>query len=59
MKVKIEKEFIDKHTNELYKVGDTKEFKDARAKELLADKRNLVSEVKEETKKAEKKSVDK
>lgn len=59
MKLRIEKEFVDKDTNELYKVGDIKEFKEARAKELLADNRSLVSKVKEEVKKTPKKVVEK
>lgn len=47
MKLKIEREFIDKFTNEIYQKGAVKEFDDDRAKELLADSRKLVSEVKE------------
>lgn len=42
-KLNIEMAFTDKITDEKYKVGDVKEFDEARAKELLADKRHLVS----------------
>lgn len=48
MKLKIEKEFVDKITNAKYKVGDVVEFEDDRAKELVSDFRKLVSKVKEE-----------
>lgn len=58
MKLKIEKEFTDKFTGETYKVDDVKEFEEARAKELLDDPRNLVTQVKEE-KKEDKKSTSK
>lgn len=47
MKLKIERAFTDKYTQEPYAKGDTVEFEEARAKELLADPRKLVSEVKE------------
>jgi hypothetical protein len=47
MKLKIERAFTDKYTQEPYTKGDTVEFEEARAKELLADPRKLVSEVKE------------
>jgi hypothetical protein len=50
MKLKIEREFKDKYTGKKYKAGDTVEFKEERAKELLSDNRVLVSEVKEEIK---------
>lgn len=43
MKLKIEKDFSDKYTNAKYKVGQEIDFKEERAKELLADKRGLVS----------------
>lgn len=56
MKLKINKEFKDKFTGEKYKAGSEVEFKDDRAKELLSDTRDLVSEVKETTKKPAKKS---
>lgn len=42
MKLAILRQFQDKHTAEIYKVGDVKEFEDARAEELLADPRKLV-----------------
>lgn len=59
MKLKIEKEFTDKFTGETYKVDDVKEFEEARAKELLSDSRNLVTQVKEDEKKEAKKSTSK
>lgn len=60
MKLKIEVSFRDKYTDKKYKVGEEVEFEDERAKELLSDKRGLVTEVKDEPKKpAEKKSVKK
>lgn len=42
-KLNIEMAFADKFTAEEYTVGDVKEFDETRAKELLADKRHLVS----------------
>ena len=51
MKLKINIKFTDKITGEKYKDGSIVEFEDERAKELLADKRNLVSEIEEESKK--------
>jgi hypothetical protein len=48
MKLKINIEFRDKFTGELYKKDSIVEFSEDRAKELLADKRKLVSKVKEE-----------
>lgn len=48
MKLKIEKMFFDKYTDEKYEIGEIKEFEEARAKELLADKRGLVSAIKAE-----------
>ena len=54
MKLKVEKQFRDKHTGVLYKVGNVIEVNDGRGKELLNDSRALVTQVKEETKKAEK-----
>lgn len=42
MKLTILRQFQDKNTAEIYKVGDVKEFEDARAEELLADPRGLV-----------------
>lgn len=47
MKLRIEKAFTDKNTREKYNVGDIKDFEAKRAKELLADTRNLVSLVEE------------
>lgn len=54
-KLNIEVDFSDKYTDEKYKIGDVVTFKEARAKELLADSRGLVSlneivENKDETK---------
>lgn len=59
MKVRIERTFIDKHTGERREAGSIVEFDDERAAELLADPRQVVSEVKEkgqEPKKAAAKS---
>ena len=42
MKLKIEKEFVDKYTSKNYEVGKIVDFKDERASELLNDPRNLV-----------------
>lgn len=53
MKLKINIEFRDKFTGELYKKDSIVEFEEDRAKELLADKRNLVEKVKEEAPKTE------
>jgi hypothetical protein len=55
MKLKIEKVFRDKNNGKLYSVGDTIEFDEERAAELLKDNRKLVTKVKDEkpaTKKA-------
>lgn len=57
MKVRIEKTFTDKHTGERREAGSIVDFNDERAAELLADPRQVVSEVKaegQEPKKAEK-----
>jgi hypothetical protein len=59
MKLRIEKEFIDKYTQKKYKVGSEVEFEDERAKELLSDDRELVTQVKEASKEAPKKSTKK
>lgn len=61
MKLKIEKEFTDKYTGQKYKVGEKAIFKDERAKELLSDSRELVSQVEdeEEAKEASKKPAKK
>lgn len=48
MKLTTEIRFRDKITGELHEVGDIFEADEARAKELLSDKRKLVSKVKEE-----------
>ena len=48
MKVRIEKTFTDKYTGEKREAGSIVDFEDERAAELLADPRNVVSEVKEE-----------
>lgn len=42
-KLNIEKEFTDKNTGKLYKVGDVVTFNEERATELLSDTRELVS----------------
>ena len=42
MKLLILKEFQDKNTGEIHKAGDFAEFDEARAKELLADPRQMV-----------------
>lgn len=47
MKVRIEKTFTDKYTGEKRKAGSIVDFEDERAAELLADPRQVVSEVKE------------
>ena len=51
MKLKVEKKFRDKITGELHNVNDEFEVAEARGKELLADTRNLVTQVKEAVKK--------
>lgn len=48
MKVRIEKAFTDKYTGEKREAGSIVDFEDERAAELLADPRQVVSEVKEE-----------
>jgi hypothetical protein len=48
MKLKINIEFRDKFNGTKYTKDSIVEFSDDRAKELLADKRKLVSKVKEE-----------
>lgn len=45
MKLKIAKEFKDKHTGEKYTPGDIKEFENERAKEILSDPRKLVIKI--------------
>ena len=46
MKLKIEKNFADKYDGKKYKAGSEVEFEDDRAKELLEDSRELVTQVK-------------
>jgi hypothetical protein len=53
MKLKINIEFRDKFNGTKYTKDSIVEFSDDRAKELLADKRKLVSKVKEEAPKVE------
>lgn len=53
MELKINIEFRDKFTGELYKKDSIVEFEEDRAKELLADKRNLVEKVKKAAPKTE------
>lgn len=52
MRVKVVREFIDKHTRELHKVGDTFECKNERFKEIEKTGHYVV-EVKNEPVKAE------
>lgn len=59
MKLRIEKEFTDKYTGKKYKAGSEVDFKNERAKELLSDKRELVSEIKETTQEAPKEETKK
>lgn len=47
MKLLIKREFRDKITGELYKKDSVVEFAEDRAKEILADNRNLAEEAKE------------
>lgn len=54
MKLKIEIAFKDKFTGEKYEKDSIVEFEDSRAEELLADKRNLVTRVKETAPKSRK-----
>ena len=54
MKLKIEIAFKDKFTGEKYEKDSIVEFEDSRAEELLADKRNLVTKVKETAPKSKK-----
>jgi hypothetical protein len=53
MKLKIEIAFKDKFTGEKYEKDSIVEFEEDRAKELLSDKRKLVSKVKETAPKVE------
>lgn len=59
MKVRIERTFVDKYTQERREAGSIVEFDDDRAAELLADPRNVVSEVKEEKGQEPKKTEEK
>lgn len=59
MKLKINKEFIDKYTGKKYKAGSEVNFEDGRAKELLSDPRELVSEIKETSEEATEKPAKK
>lgn len=54
MKLKIEIAFKDKFTGEKYEKDSIVEFEDSRAEELLSDKRNLVTRVKETAPKSKK-----
>lgn len=45
-KLKVLKPFRDKVTGETYNVGDEVEVTEARAKEIIADRRNLAEKVK-------------
>lgn len=55
MKVRIEKTFTDKYTGEKREAGSIVDFEDERAAELLADPRQVVSEVKEKGQEPKKK----
>lgn len=48
MKLKVLKKFSDKHTNEVYAIGETIEVNEKRAKELLSHSLGLVEVVEEE-----------
>ncbi len=54
MEVKVKKVFRDKNTGELYEVGQILSLEEARAEELLADKRKLVEKVVKKTTKRKK-----
>lgn len=53
MKLKIERQFKDKYTGQLYRVDDVIEVDDARGAELAADDRGLVTVIKETEKPAD------
>ena len=59
MKVKIEKTFVDKYTQERRGAGSIVEFDEKRAAELLADPRNVVSKVEDEGEEEPKKPAEK
>ena len=48
MKVRIERTFVDKYTQERREAGSIVEFDDDRAAELLADPRNVATKIDEE-----------
>lgn len=50
MKLKVERRFRDKNTGDLYEVNSVIEVTQARGEELLADERNLVTQIKEPAK---------
>lgn len=54
MEVKVKKVFRDKNTGELYELGQVLSLEEARAEELLADKRKLVEKVAKKTTKRKK-----
>lgn len=58
MKLNVEKKFKDKITGEIHKIGDVIECDIERAKELLADKRKLVSKNEDDLETATVKPVD-
>ena len=45
MKVKVNKEFADKYTHEMYKVGSVIEFADDRAKDLIGRELALAVDI--------------
>ena len=57
MKLEIKKQFRDRETKELYKVGAVIEFDEARAEELRAHPAGLVKEVQEQAEKPKKKTA--
>lgn len=58
MKLKINTKFSDKYNGKVYEKDSIVEFSDDRAKELLADKRNLVEKVKEAAPKTDEEAQD-
>ena len=56
MKLLIKREFKDKITGEFYEKDTVVEFTEDRAKEILADKRELASEYEEAKKQRKKKT---
>jgi hypothetical protein len=59
MKVRIERTFVDKYTQERREAGSIVEFDDDRAAELLADPRNVVTKIDEEEGQEPKKPAEK